>query len=309
MLLSCDMQILRSSNLSRGSQRAEVRSAIDAITESDLRNWVEAISVPRNFHSQPEANAKVRSHIAELLRSFGYEVELQGPLANVIALPRNRTNSVTLVGAHYDSVALIPGADDNASAVAALLACAKAAAQCAPPLSVAFAAFNCEEEGFVGSTDFVENLRGQFSIAQTHILEMVGFASSAPGSQRIPTGLPIDLPKTGHFLGLLANDQSTAQMKRILQNACDYLPELDVLGLTVVQGAERFFPVLARSDHVPFWRANIPAVMWTDTAEFRNLNYHRETDTPETLNYTFLHSVSQLLLACVTSATSAIPEG
>lgn len=302
MLLSYDMQILRSSNLSRGSQRAEVLAAIHAISESNLRNWVEAISVPRNFHSQPQANTKVRTFIADLLRSFGYEIQLQGPFENVIALPRGVRDSVTLVGAHYDSVPLTRGADDNASAVAALLACARAAAQCAPSLPVAFAAFNCEEEGFVGSSDFVENLRGQFAIAQTHILEMVGFASSTPGSQRVPTGLPIDLPNTGHFLGLLANDQSTTQMKRILQNACDYLPELDVLGLTVIQGAERFFPVLARSDHVPFWRANIPAVMWTDTAEFRNVNYHRETDTPDTLNYTFLRSVSQLLFACVGTA-------
>jgi hypothetical protein len=70
--------------------------------------------------------------------------------------------------------------------------------------------------------------------------------------------LPIDLPQTGHFLGLLANDGSSGQMKEILQNARDYVPDLEVLGLTVVQGAERFFPVLARSDHVPFWRANIP---------------------------------------------------
>jgi hypothetical protein len=115
----------------------------------------------------------------------------------------------------------------------------------------------------------------------------------------VPTGLPIDLPKAGDFLGLLANDASLAQMKQILQSARDYVSDLEVMGLTVVQGAERFFPVLARSDHVPFWRANIPAVMWTDTAEFRNINYHRETDTPGTLNYRFLRLVTQLLFASV----------
>jgi hypothetical protein len=61
-------------------------------------------------------------------------------------------------------------------------------------------------------------------------------------------------------------------------------------------------PVLARSDHDPFWRAGIPAVMWTDTAEFRNPNYHRATDTPGTLDYDFLQSVTQLLLSCLIQA-------
>jgi hypothetical protein len=58
-------------------------------------------------------------------------------------------------------------------------------------------------------------------------------------------------------------------------------------------------PVLARSDHVPFWRQEIPAVMWTDTSEFRKGNYHSRQDTPETLNYQFLRRVTQLLTATV----------
>lgn len=64
-------------------------------------------------------------------------------------------------------------------------------------------------------------------------------------------------------------------------------------------GLEKYFPVLSRSDHAPFWAQKIPAVMWTDTSEFRNHNYHRHTDTPETLNYRFLRQVTQLLSACV----------
>ena len=71
------------------------------------------------------------------------------------------------------------------------------------------------------------------------------------------------------------------------------------MGLNVKLGLEKYFPVLARSDHAPFWTQKIPAVMWTDTSEFRNRNYHRHTDTPETLNYRFLQQVTQLLTACV----------
>ena len=213
------MHILRSSDLAAREARKDVREALQGINESDLRQWVRAISLPRNYYSQPEANAKVRSHIAELLRSFGYEVELQGPYSNVVALPRTTSTSITLIGAHYDSVSQTPGADDNASAVAALLGCAKGAARLPARIVCGFVAFNCEEEGYVGSTDFVENYRPPFAVGQAHVLEMVGFASSVAGSQRIPTGLPIALPTTGDFLGLLANDGSSGQMKQILQTA------------------------------------------------------------------------------------------
>ena len=58
---------------------------------------------------------------------------------------------------------------------------------------------------------------------------------------------------------------------------------------------------LLRSDHAPFWRAGLPALMWTDTAEFRNPHYHRPTDTPETLDYEFLAGVTRLLVHVVLS--------
>jgi hypothetical protein len=94
------MEILRSSALAAKEARKEVQTALQGINEVDLRAWVNAVSVPRNYHSQPEANAKIRSHIGELLRSFGYDVEMQGPFSNVVALPKNRSKCVTLVGAH-----------------------------------------------------------------------------------------------------------------------------------------------------------------------------------------------------------------
>ena len=68
-------------------------------------------------------------------------------------------------------------------------------------------------------------------------------------------------------------------------------------GLKVYFGVEQSLPVLGRSDHEPFWKAGIPAVMWTDTAEFRNPHYHQRSDTPETLDYGFLRAVTQVLAA------------
>ena len=67
-----------------------------------------------------------------------------------------------------------------------------------------------------------------------------------------------------------------------------YLPDVP---LGMIEGISHH---LLRSDHAPFWRAGLPALMWTDTAEFRNPHYHRATDTPETLDHDFLAGVTRL---------------
>jgi hypothetical protein len=95
-------------------------------------------------------------------------------------------------------------------------------------------------------------------------------------------------------------------MREVLRHVKAYVPELPAMGLNVKLGIEKYFPVLARSDHAPFWSRKIPAVMWTDTSEFRNRNYHQLTDRPETLNYTFLARVTRLLTACVLSEAEEV---
>jgi Zn-dependent M28 family amino/carboxypeptidase len=181
------------------------------------------------------------------------------------------------------------------------LGCAAACSLWLPTLAVVFVAFNREEDGLLGSKDFVDSYlpKAPFQIQCAHVLEMVGFASSTPGSQLVPPGLPIKISDRGDFLGLLANRGSNQVMDFVLRRAGTYVPELPVMGLDVKLGIEKYFPVLGRSDHAPFWAKKIPALMWTDTSEFRNHNYHRDSDTPDTLNYRFLRHVTQLLTACV----------
>lgn len=295
------MRLIHSSDSVAGVRLVEVHAGLGSVSEARLRKWVEMISIPRHFREQRADNEATARWLATQLKDWGYEVKLQGQYHNVVALPKERSGEMILVGAHYDSVPGTPGADDNGSAVAALLGCAEAMARIAPRGQIGFVAFNCEEDDLAGSTDFVENYlpTADFKVRQAHILEMVGFASYLAGSQKLPTGLPINIPTQGDFLGLLANKASGAMMDSILSQARTYLPEFKVVGLEVVPGAERVFPVLARSDHVPFWQKGIPAVMWTDTSEFRNPNYHSATDTPETLDYGFLLLVTQLLVACL----------
>jgi Zn-dependent M28 family amino/carboxypeptidase len=302
--------IIRHAHKVRPVERlAKVAAILDTVKELQLREWVEHISVPRHFFAEPGQNRATADWLAPVLGAWGFQVERQGEFSNIVALPKGRLEHVILVAAHYDSVPMCPGADDNGSAVAAMLGCAAACSLWRPILPVAFVAFNREEDGLLGSRDFVRSYlpKAAFKVRCAHILEMVGYASSEAGSQRVPPGLPVKVNDVGDFLGLLANGVSTAAMDFVLRHAGAYVPELPVTGLNVKLGLEKHFPVLARSDHAPFWEEKIPAVMWTDTSEFRNHNYHRPTDTPNSLNYRFLKQVCQLLTACVIQQ-AAIPK-
>lgn len=295
------MKLVHSNKLEPVESSGRIAALLKTITENQLREWVERISVPRHFGAEPKQNRVTADWLCGVFESLGLRVERQGRFSNIVARPKAAFEKVVLVGAHYDSVPGCPGADDNGSAVAALLGCAAACSLWRPVLPILFVAFNCEEDGLQGSRDFVERHlpEADFEVVCAHILEMVGFASSGPGSQRVPTGLPIQISDTGDFLGLLANAPSGAAMDFVLRHAEAYAPGLPVTGLNVKFGLEKYFPVLSRSDHAPFWARQIPAVMWTDTSEFRNPNYHRATDTPDTLNYRFLRQVTQLLTASV----------
>jgi Zn-dependent M28 family amino/carboxypeptidase len=299
------MLVQHSTNAKASVPDIAIKHAIDAVSASFLREIVGGVAIPRHYEQEPENNRLTAHWIARQLHSYGYETAFQGDYANVVARAResvaSRADACILIGAHYDSVPGCPGADDNASAIAAMLACAKALAEHAPGSPVGFVSFNREEDGLLGSTDFVERVVADKSITvrEAHILEMVGYCDHRPASQSIPPGLPIKVPDAGDFLGILANKDSTASASAILQTAKTYRPDFPVLSLKVYGGIETLVPVLGRSDHAPFWKAGIPAVMWTDTSEFRNRHYHRETDTPDTLDYDFLRAVTQILIATV----------
>ncbi|MFT3774987.1 MAG: M20/M25/M40 family metallo-hydrolase [Minicystis sp.] len=272
----------------RGSNQAELRDTI---------GW---LSVPRHAWAQARENRRIGERIATQLEGLGYRVAFQGQHRNVVAMPGVAISKpLTLVCAHYDSVPGTPGADDNGSGVAVLLACARALAGRGAP--VGFIAFNAEEDGMIGSADFVGNLReqGVLAIRGAHVLEMVGFAAHGKGSQRAPVRLPLPLPDVGDFIGLLGSAGGNALLDGVVRTAERAVPDLRVVGLKTYAGIDRLLPVLHRSDHSPFWQAGIPAVLWTDTAEFRNPNYHQASDTPRTLDYAFMRRVADLVVASV----------
>lgn len=280
------------------SDREGATGPVDAAELRWLASWVERIAVPRNFWAEPAVNRALGRVLAEALSGWGYDVCFQGDYRNVVALPRRRgAEGMVLVGAHYDSVPRSPGADDNASGVAVLLACARAlAASDGLAQPVGFVAFNAEEDGLLGSRDFV--LRGAEGLGVrprlVHVLEMVGFRTRCDRSQRLPFAWTPRSLSVGDFVGLLANGAARADLDALRRSTARPRPRC--VSLQQFVAMDSLLPALRRSDHFPFWEAEIPALLWTDTAEMRNPHYHQTTDTPDTLDYAFMSEVTNLLV-------------
>ena len=293
------MKVIASTSLQSKTVDPKVQSLLETVDPSWLREIVVQISKPRQWTAQRDQNRATADFIETQLQSFGYKTFRQSEYDNIVT-EFDRSQPVTIIGAHYDSVPQTPGADDNGSAVAAMLGCAKAVAEADFP--VCFTAFNLEEEGLEGSKSFVNDFikPENVSVKVAHILEMVGYCDHTEGSQNLPKGLPVKLARSaGDFLAIVANRNSNRVLKETVRSATTYVEELPVLGLQVFMGMERIFKDLRRSDHAPFWDAGYPAFMWTDTSEFRNPHYHQPSDTPETLDYEFLAKVTKLLVSAV----------
>jgi Zn-dependent M28 family amino/carboxypeptidase len=263
------------------------------LDQNYLREIVKKLSFPRVFGT-PE-NGKAEQLVADELRQILGLSFVVGKTRNVCSGELEQAR--ILIGAHYDSVPNTPGADDNASAVAVMLAVARIVGSRS---DVAYVAFNGEECGLAGSHEFVEKMAGDMKRSeQVHVLEMVGYRDRRPHSQRNPLPL-VQSPTTGDFLGIVANQDGLVE-QIVRQAGCIDVP---VVGLAIPEGMplsaiQQWSPHLLRSDHACFWEKNIPAVMWTDTSEFRNPHYHQPTDTPDTLDYEFMAEVGKLLASVV----------
>jgi hypothetical protein len=225
-----------------------------------------------------------------------------GSFANIVAsrpgarpdLPR------VLIGAHYDTVADTPGADDNASGIAVLLEAARLLASQSLKATVEFVAFSLEElQGArwgVGSRAFAEQARREgVSYAGALILEMVGYTDPRPGSQTVPPLLWWKrVPRRGTFLAAAGDGRSGGLLRSFTAAAGHAAPDLEIVTVQVpLRGW--LLPVSRLSDNRSFWDVGYPALMVTDTAFLRNPHYHRDSDRLETLDFDFMVQVTSVV--------------
>ena len=226
---------------------------------------------------------------------------LGGTYHNVIGTVRpavqpSQSAPPLILAAHFDTVQGSPGADDNASALAVMLAVARQVRAMTLARPIRFIGFNLEEENLLGSSAYTALLRkNRETIHGAIVLECVGYASHQHNSQKIPPGVPIAVPTTGNFLAVIGNERSQALTASVVQAMKSHLP---IVPLIVPDNGEKL-PDTRRSDHTSFWEDGFPAVMLTDTANFRNPHYHRPTDTLDTLNLDFIASVVDGVTAAV----------
>jgi len=275
--------------------------------------WLAAGIGERNVW-RPGALAAAAAYVRGEFEALGFEVGAQRYRAaetdceNLeVVLPGGAARGeIVLAGAHYDTVQGSPGADDNASGVAALLEIARALRGRRLVRTVKLVAFVNEEPPFfywgeMGSKVYAREARRRGDDIRVMLsLEMLGWYDDTPGSQGYPPLLKLFYPARGDFIAFVSN---LASRRALREAVAAFRAHSDFPAESLA--APALVPGVSWSDQLSFWRAGYPAVMVTDTAFYRNPHYHCASDTPERLRYPEMARVVEGLAATVAALAGA----
>ncbi len=292
-------------------------TAAEIETRAGLRRIVHALSVTigERHDRRPEALLAAAEVLEGELAAAGFEVQRQPYLAgavevfNLEVLVRGSDpgRGALVLGAHYDTVAGSPGADDNASGAAGLVELARLLRVHRLRHDVRFVLYANEEPPrfrteAMGSRVHARRLYdGGVEVAAMIALESLGYFSRARGSQHYPFPFGLFYPDRGDFVAFVGNLRSRALVRRTLATFRERAA-FPAEGLA----APASVPGVGWSDHASYWERGVPAVMVTDTAPFRNPHYHRATDTPEALDFDALARVVHGLVHVVVELDGGI---
>jgi len=283
----------------------------------------EALSLEeRNLRNNPSGLSRAADFIEEFFSRSGFGVTRQTfqvdrvDCHNLEAVPRDFCGLKEphwILGAHYDSAPGTLGADDNISAVAILLETARLLMESEnPPRNIRFVAYTNEEPPHftnesMGSRVHAQSCRKNGDNIQGMIcLESLGYFTDKPGSQELPTlyGMPEETlaftrsrgidPTIGNYIAVVGDEQSASFLARF----DDAFSRHPIPTLPLVM------PEMRLSDQLCYWNEGYPAIMLTDTALFRNPNYHKHTDTVETLDFQAMASITENLVSAIQRLTA-----
>ncbi len=298
-----------------GCQSTEITTPPPHSLTTEARLWDDVRTLTTEF---PDRNASDRDEMARAgvwimgrFAQMGYDAHAaptpalpisgRAPDMNIIAeLPgTTHPDEIIVIGAHYDTELNTPGADDNASGVAVMLELARRFADNPQQRTLRFIAFtneeNCNSREAAGrgqsngmgslTTALSSKMKGENIIAMMS-LEMLGYYSDEPGSQRYPfpremgEKLGMTLPATGNFVGIVGRTADTELIMQIAStmNEAGTIP-------VVAAPIPPMVTAIYRSHHANYWMQGYPAVMITDTSEYRTPHYHTPSDTIETLDF------------------------
>jgi Zn-dependent M28 family amino/carboxypeptidase len=291
--------------------------SVDGLPER-LRSHVEALAGDigeRNVYTEgslDRAAAYIRNQWEEQGHDVtAYPYTVRGDKAANLEITLEgveRPEEIILVGAHYDTVPDSPGANDNASGVAALLELSRSLAREPLPRSVRFVAFVNEEPPFFKTEDMGSRVYARMArkrgdqIKGMISLETIGYYTDEPGSQRYPPPLSLFYPDTGNFVGFVSNLGSRALLARAIEGFRSHSDfPLQRASLPAI------VPGVDWSDHSSFWHHGYDAIMITDTALFRYPHYHSPRDTPDKLDYSSMAQVTRGLRGMLMELASSPP--
>jgi hypothetical protein len=263
----------------RAELKSDVQTLAGEIGERNMTRYTQ-LNAAADFIEDSFSRAGLRP------RRDSYEVRGQACHNIEAEIPGTRPN-VVLIGAHYDSVFGSPGANDNGSGVAALLALARRFARKPAQQTLRFVAFVNEEPPYflteqMGSFVYAGRCKARGDRISAMIsLETIGYFSDAPHSQTYPAlGLGVFYPTVGNFIGFVSNVHSRALLRRSIALFRKHA-KIPSEGAALPS----FIPGVSWSDQWAFWQHGYPGIMITDTAPFRYPHYHSATDTPDKLDY------------------------
>jgi len=250
---------------------------------------------PYRNYKQLDSLEKVCDYIKAEFGQLGLESEEQTWIAdgneykNIITSYNKEKSRRLVIGAHYDVCGEQPGADDNASAVAGLLETARLLVENQPTLDfrVDLVAYSLEEPPFFASDDMGSYIHakslhdGDVDVLGMICYEMIGFFSDEPNSQPFPSeALALLYPSVANFIAVVGIERF-AEFTGKIHSLMSKDSGIDVQFINFPDAGD----IAGLSDHRNYWRFGYPAVMINDTAFIRNPNYHKKTDTIDTLDF------------------------
>lgn len=289
-------------------QPAPAQDPIGAQVAPD-RLWahVEALAFDR---STAEARKRARTYLVHQLVSLDISPSVHASAGGVNIIGERAgadpAAGWVLVGAHYDTVPGSPGADDNATGLAATLEVLQLLKDVPTRRGLRVVFFDGEEDGLAGSTAYVGGAERRRGIYAAVVLEMLGHACNTPGCQKVPPGIPKALaPDVGDYLAVVGDLEHPRPLAAFREAAGPGRPP--VRALPVPQRGLAL-PDTRRSDHAPFWDQGIAAVMVTDTANLRSPHYHTASDTLEAIDRAFFVGATRVVVDAVARLLVPLPS-
>ncbi len=288
--------------------------------ETTLKKHVKFLS--KNDRVSKEGQEKIVKYILNNLKENGVDdqnIEIQKYLVNdreyqniIVHLKENKRENKTIpkyvIGGHYDSHGKLPGADDNASAIAGLLEISRVLNETkfynGRDIDLVF--YSTEELPFfktenMGSVHHAKSIKNDTNIELVIVLEMIGYFSEEENSQNFPiSSLKKLYPTKGNFIAIVSNFSNSKETKEVKNIFKSFLENNNIIGVESIN-APTTVSGIDFSDHRSYWGFDIPAIMITDTAFYRNKNYHTKNDTYEKLDYKKMKEVVDATITTVLS--------